>query len=118
MENETVHRTTSEVAENHISAVLRGDPKQMAYDYAAHAVLERGGTIYKGITEIQEYFNTVPERLGSAEIFFDKLIIENEKATFFWRMVGDTLIAAGKDILTIENGKITHQVVHLDSQDF
>ena len=33
-------------------------------------------------------------------------------------MVGDTLIASGQDVLTIQNGEITHQVVHLDSQDF
>ena len=118
MENEAAHRTTSEVAENHISAVLGGDPKQMADDYAEHAILERGGVTYRGKGKIQEYFRTVPKRLGSAQIFFDKLIIEGEKATFFWRMVGDTLIASGQDVLTIQNGEITHQVVHLDSQDF
>ncbi|MBJ86761.1 MAG: hypothetical protein CL461_00775 [Acidimicrobiaceae bacterium] len=118
MGNEAAHRTTSEVAENHISAVLSGDPKQMAEDYAVHAVLERGGTRYKGITKIEEYFQTVPDRLGSAEIFFDKLIVEGERATFFWRMVGETLIASGKDILTIQKGEITHQIVHLDSEDF
>ena len=54
----------------------------------------------------------------SISIFFDKLIIEGDKATFFWRMVDDTLIASGQDILTIQNGEITHQVVHLDSEDF
>jgi len=118
MENEAAHRTTSEVAENHISAVLGGDPKQMADDYAEHAILERGGDTYRGKAKIQEYFRTVPERLGDAQIFFDKLIIEGEKATFFWRMVGDTLIASGQDVLTIQNGEITYQVVHLDSQDF
>ena len=118
MGNEAAHRTTSEVAENHISAVLDGDPKQMAYDYAEHAILERGGVTYSGKDKIQEYFLTVPKRLGSAQIFFDKLIIEGDKATFFWRMVDDTLIASGQDILTIQNGEITHQVVHLDSEDF
>ena len=73
MENEAAHRTTSEVAENHISAVLGGDPKQMADDYAEHAILERGGVTYGGKDKIQEYFRTVPKRLGSAEIFFDQL---------------------------------------------
>ena len=48
MENEAAHRTTSEVAENHISAVLGGDPKLMADDYAEHAILERGGGTYGG----------------------------------------------------------------------
>ena len=48
MGNEAAHRTTSEVAENHISAVLGGDPKQMADDYAEHAILERGGVTYRG----------------------------------------------------------------------
>ena len=107
MGNEAAHRTTSEVAETHISAVLGGDPKQMADDYAEHAILERGDATYRGKGKIQEYFRTVPKRLGSAQIFFDKLIIEGEKATFFWRMVGDTLIASGQDILSSAAQTIT-----------
>ena len=86
MENETAHRTTSEVAENHISAVLGGDPKQMADDYAEHAILERGDVIYRGKDKIQDYFRTVPKRLGSAQIFFDKLIINESNYLYVYAL--------------------------------
>tara|TARA_X000001036_G_C20120221_1_gene578976 strand:- start:68 stop:424 length:357 start_codon:yes stop_codon:yes gene_type:complete len=118
MDKEAATRTTSEVAKDHISAVLGGDPKQMAADYAANAILERGDMAYDGIHQIQAYFQTVPARLGDAEILFDKLTVEGEQAVFHWRLLGNSLEVSGKDVLTIRNGEITHQVVLLNAEDF
>ena len=65
--------TPQEVAEKHLTAVKGGDPSQMAEDYADDAVLVRGNDVYTGKEEIFEYFNGVPERLGSGVIEFLKL---------------------------------------------
>jgi len=111
-------RTPEQVAQDHITAVLAGDPKQMADDYSNHAVLHRGEDIHNGIEEIRKYFQTVPERLGDSRIIFDKLTVEGSKATFYWRIIDEVTIASGTDYLTIENGEIIHQVVQLNSSDF
>ena len=112
------NRTPEQVAQDHITAVLAGDPKQMAADYSKHAILERGEDRHTGIEEIQTYFETVPERLGNSQIHFDKLLIDGIQATFFWRIVGENVEASGTDFLTIQNGEITHQTVKLNSSDF
>ena len=112
------NRTPEQVAQDHITAVIDGDPKQMAADYSKHAVLERGEERYAGIREIQTYFETVPDRLGNSQIHFDKLVIDGTQVTFFWRIVGEDIEASGTDLLTIENGEITHQSVRLNSSDF
>ena len=62
--------TPQEVAEQHISAVLGGDPVLMAADYAYDAVLIRGDKIYNGKDEILDYFKSVPERLGNDRLEF------------------------------------------------
>ena len=111
-------RTPNEVAQDHITAVLAGDPKQMAADYAHNAVLERDEGTYSGIREIEDYFLTVPKRLGESIIYFDQLIIEGSTATFFWRIVGERLEVSGTDVLTITNGEITYQKVNLNTPDF
>ncbi len=118
MTSQKPNRTPEQVAQNHITAVLTGDTKQMAADYSKDAILERGGDIYTGIKEIQAYFQTVPSRLSNAQIYFDKLLIDGTQATFFWRIVGENIEASGTDLLTIQNGEITHQSVKLNSSDF
>jgi hypothetical protein len=118
MEGEQPFRTTHQVARDHITAVLSGDPNRMAEDYAHNACLERAGDVYEGIKAIQSYFETVPSRLGEAKIHFDRLIVDGDEATFFWRIVGTDLKASGTDVLIIKSGTITNQTVHLNATDF
>jgi hypothetical protein len=118
MEGQQLFRTTQQVAQDHITAVLSGDPNRMAEDYAHYASLERAGEVHEGIEAIQSYFETVPSRLGKAQIHFDRLIIDGDEATFFWRIVGTELEASGTDVLVIKGGAITKQTVHLNATDF
>ena len=118
MEEEQLFRTTQQVAQDHITAVLSGDPNRMAEDYAHNACLERAGEVYEGIEAIQGYFATVPNRLGNAKLHFDRLIVDGNEATFFWRIIGTGLNTSGTDVLTIKGGAITKQTVHLNATDF
>jgi len=110
--------TPQEVAEQHITAVLGGDPVLMAADYAHHAVLIRGGEIYNGKAEILEYFKSVPERLGNDKLKFLRFNVAGDEVTFAWQIVGDTIKASGQDILVISNGLIIKQEVFLSDSDF
>ena len=110
--------TPQEVAEKHFTAVKGGDPSQMAEDYADDAVLVRGNDVYTGKEEIFEYFNGVPERLGSGVIEFLKLEVNETTAYFSWKITDDQKIICGKDILTIKDGQIQHQEVTLLTEDF
>jgi len=106
------------VAEQHITAVLGGDPVLMAADYANHAVLIRGDEIYNGKNEILDYFKSVPERLGNDKLEFIKFNVRGDEATFSWQIVGDTIKASGQDVLVISDGFIIRQEVFLLDSDF
>jgi ketosteroid isomerase-like protein len=110
-------RTVEAVARDHLDAVREGDPTAMAADYAADAELHRGGEIRHGRGMIEAYFRTLPERLGDAVVVFDELTVEDDTATFRWHIEGGTE-ASGTDVMTIHDGLIVRQVVHLDSTDF
>ncbi|MEG3586736.1 MAG: nuclear transport factor 2 family protein [Actinomycetota bacterium] len=110
--------TPQEVAEQHISAVLGGDPVLMAADYAYDAVLIRGDKIYNGKDEILDYFKSVPERLGNDRLEFTRFNVCGDEATFSWQIVGDTIKASGQDVLVISDGLIIKQEVFLSNSDF
>ncbi|MEC7530910.1 MAG: nuclear transport factor 2 family protein, partial [Actinomycetota bacterium] len=73
---------------------------------------------YTGKEEIIEYFNGVPERLGSGVIEFLKLEVNETTAYFRWKITDDQKIISGKDMLTIKDGQIQHQEVTLLTEDF
>lgn len=112
-----MNKTVDEVARSHLDAVRGGEPAAMAVDYALDAELLRAGEIHKGQSAIEIYFRTVPSRLGDAVVVFDELTIDGETATFRWHLEGGAE-ASGTDVLTIRDGLIVRQVVHLDKADF
>lgn len=116
-EEQGVSETVDDVARRHLDAVRVGEPEAMAADYAPAAQLDRGGEIHRGRSEIEAYFRTVPSRLGDAVVVFDELTIDGETATFRWHLEGGA-DASGTDVLTIREGLIVRQVVHLDKADF
>ena len=110
--------TPEEVARQHITAVLGGDPVLMAADYADHAVLIRSDEIYNGKDEILDYFKSVPDRLGNNKLEFLRFSVCENEATFSWQIVGDTIKASGQDVLVISDGLIVKQEVFLSDSDF
>lgn len=90
----------------------------MAADYSADAVLERGDEVHRGRLAIEAYFETVPQRLGSARVVFDSLDVDGDVATFTWHLEGGESAASGSDVCTIEDGAIVHQRVSLAGEDF
>ena len=110
--------TPEEVARQHITAVLGGDPVLMAADYAYDAVLIRGDKIYNGKDEILDYFKSVPDRLGNNKLEFLRFSVCENEATFSWQIVGDTIKASGQDVLVISDGLIVKQEVFLSDSDF
>lgn len=89
----------------------------MAADYADTAVLHRGDETHEGREAIEAYFRTVPQRLGSARVVFDRLAVDGDTATFWWHLEGGAA-ASGRDVVVVRDGLIISQVVYLESADF
>lgn len=116
-----MERSAEQVAADHLDAVVGGDPVAMAADYATDAVLERPGERFEGHAAIEAYFRTVPERLAGAAVVFDGLVVDGDVATFRWHLEGlpeGVDPVAGTDTCIVEDGRIIHQRVRLDADDF
>jgi ketosteroid isomerase-like protein len=111
-------RTPEQVARDHLAAVESGDPAAMAVDYAEDAVLERPDATFAGKVAIEQYFTTVPERLGEASVVFDELVVNGPRAVFRWHLEPTATPVSGRDECRIEHGYIVHQRVTLDRDDF
>ena len=117
---ESEARSTREVVEDHLAAVLTGDPAAMAADYATDAVLVRRDAPYAGATVIAEYFTSVPGRLGGGEVCFGERTAEGDgSVSVRWRIAGGPADGtSGRDTFTVAGGLIVHQTVALDDADF
>ena len=104
-------RPAAEVVARHLAAVRRRDPVAMAADYALDAVLERAGERHEGYAAIAAYFDTVPARLAGDELHLDHVGPTEVR----WRIPG---VASGSDTYEVRAGRITRQVVTLDTADF
>ena len=104
-------RPASAVVARHLQAVGRRDPVAMAADYALDAVLERAGVAYDGWAAIADYFDTVPDRLAANELHLDQVGDTEVR----WTIPG---VASGRDLYEVRDGRITKQVVELDTPDF
>ena len=113
-------RSPRQVVEDHLAAVLGGDPAAMAADYAPDAVLIRHDASYEGATVIGEYFTSVPGRLGGGQVRFGERRDEGgDRISVRWRIAGGPGDGtAGRDTFTVAGGFITHQTVALDDADF
>ncbi|MCY3635191.1 MAG: nuclear transport factor 2 family protein [bacterium] len=104
--------------QDHLEAVHTGDPKAMAADYAADAVLERE-TTYQGKDAISDYFTTVPERLGDGLVEFGEPRLEGALVAVAWTLVGGPGDGtSGTDRFEVADGMIVRQTVTLDGGDF
>lgn len=113
-------RSPREVVEDHLAAVLTGDPAAMAADYAPDAVLVRHDASYEGAAVIADYFTSVPVRLDGGEAQFGERRRESEsRVSVRWSIAGgpgDGI--SGRDTFTVAGGFIVHQTVALDTADF
>jgi limonene-1,2-epoxide hydrolase len=124
-------RSAGEVVDRHLAAVEARDPVAMAADYAPGATIERTGVHLRGYRAIADYFDTVPERLGSNRLTFSRSVRAGGGDTtsdgngdgvdvVSWTIVdqrGD-VVATGRDRFTVVDGRIVAQAVQLDSDDF
>lgn len=117
---ELTGRSPRAAVEDHLGAVLTGDPAAMAADYAPDAVLVRHDASYEGAAVIAEYFTSVPERLGGGEVRFGERRGEGEgRVSVRWRIAGGPGDGtSGRDTFTVAGGFIVHQTVALDDADF
>jgi len=113
-------RTVRQVVEDHLAAVLGGDPAAMAADYAPDAVLVRHDASYDGAAVIAEYFTSVPQRLGGGEVVFgERRDAGDDSISVRWRISGGPGDGtSGCDTFTVAGGFIVHQTVALDHADF
>lgn len=113
-------RSPRQVVEDHLAAVLTGEPAAMAADYAENAVLVRRDASYEGAAVIAAYFTSVPGRLGSGQVQFGERRDEGEdRISVPWRIAGGPGDGtAGRDTFTVAGGYIVHQTVALDDADF
>ena len=113
-------RTPRQVVEDHLAAVLSGDPAAMAADYASDAVLVRHDSSYGGAAVIAEYFTSVPPRLGGGEVVFgERRDAGDGRISVRWRISGGPGDGtSGCDTFTVTGGFIVHQTVALDDADF
>ncbi len=91
----------------------------MAADYASDATLERD-RLYAGRAAIAEYFSSLPDRLGQGEVVFGRRTLRRDgRISVEWKIAGGRADGlSGVDTYTLADGKIAHQVVHLDGSDF
>ncbi|MXV91169.1 MAG: nuclear transport factor 2 family protein [Acidimicrobiia bacterium] len=117
---ELAGRSTRQVVEDHLTAVLTGDPVAMASDYAPGAMLVRHDASYDGAAVIAEYFTSVPERLGGGEVVFGERRHHSDgSVSVRWRIAGGPGDGtSGCDTFTTAGGFIVHQTVALDDADF
>ena len=118
MSNEQSDFETLAIVKSHLDAVLSGNPAAMAVDYAESAVLIRGTDIYSGITEIENYFKSLPERMRCSKIEFFEPQVSGKIVTFNGKLKIDIAHFEGLDTLVISNGKIVKHLVELLSEDF
>lgn len=113
-------RSPRQVVEDHLAAVLTGDPAAMAADYAPGAVLVRHEASYEGAAVIAEYFTSVPQRLGGGEVVFgERRNAGDGRVSVRWRISGGPSDGtSGCDTFTVTGGLIVHQTVALDDADF
>lgn len=113
-------RPPTDVVERHLRAVKRLDLVAMSADYAIDACLVRGGERFDGLAAIAGYFDTVPARLGDASLEFGTTQTSRAgEVTVPWTIrAGTTTRATGLDTYVVERGRITHQTVALDREDF
>ena len=113
-------RSARRVVEDHLAAVLTGDPVAMAADYGADAVLVRHDSSYVGATVIAEYFTSVPVRLAGGEVVFgERSDHGGGRVSVRWRLAGGPADGtSGRDTFTVVDGFIVHQTVALDDADF
>jgi len=113
-------RPASEVVARHLDAVRRLDPVAMAADYGLHAVLQRPGRAYAGWAAIADYFDTVPTRLGDAEVLFEPIEpLGKDQARVVWRIAAPGGAShSGIDTFSVLAGRITHQLTELHGEDF
>ena len=113
-------RSPRQVVEDHLAAVLTGDPAAMAFDYADNAVLVRHDASYEGTAVIAEYFTSVPQRLGGGDVVFGERRRHSDgSVSVRWRISGGPGDGtSGCDTFTVASGFIVHQTVDLDDADF
>lgn len=113
-------RSPRQVVEDHLAAVLTGDPAAMAADYAPDAVLVRHDASYEGAAVIAEYFTSVPQRLGGGGVVFgERRDAGDGSVSVRWRISGGPGDGtSGCDTFTVTGGFIVHQTVALDNADF
>ena len=113
-------RSPRQVVEDHLAAVLTGDPAAMAADYAPGAILLRHDASYDGAAVIAEYFTSVPQRLGGGEVVFgERRDAGDGSVSVRWRIEGGPGDGtSGCDTFTVAGGFIVHQTVALDDADF
>lgn len=113
-------RSPRQVVEDHLAAVLGGDPAAMAADYAPGAVLVRHDASYGGAVVIAEYFTSVPQRLGGGRVVFgERRNVSDDRISVRWRIEGGPGDGtSGCDTFTVAGGFIVHQTVALDDADF
>ena len=117
---EPAGRSAAQVVEDHLAAVLTGDPVAMAADYGTDAVLVRHDSSYVGAAVIAEYFTSVPTRLAGSEVVFGERSDHGDgRVSVRWRLAGGTADGtSGRDTFTVVDGFIVHQTVALDDADF
>ena len=75
---------------------------------------------YAGWAAIADYFDTVPTRLGDAEVLFGPIEpLGKDQARVAWRVATPGGAShSGIDTFSVLAGRITHQLTELDGEDF
>lgn len=112
-------RSPLDVVRRHMTAVMARDPVAMAADYALDATLERGDDLFVGHGAIADYFDTVPDRLGSSTLEFGAVELASDVVRVPWKIGdGSASRATGLDTYVIVQGRIARQTVELSGADF
>ena len=108
-------RSPREVVEHHLRAVARGNPSEIADDYAEDTVLDRPGQTLRGRATLEAYFECVPGRLAGRRLEQHIESVDGATVRVRWRIADGP---SGSDLYVVEDGRILRQEVTLDADDF
>lgn len=107
-------RSTEQVFQDHIRALLNGDFPALMADYAADAVLMTMDGANVGKTAIQGYFVNALAALPNFKLSLTGHIVQGDFVLFTWTAVSDVAtVPHGVDTFVIHDDKIRLQTVWL-----
>ena len=113
-------RSTEQVLQDHVSALLSGDLDLIACDYDEDAVIITPGKVVSGHAQIKEYYAAIFQLMGGpGDLEAVSVTTSGTVLLLEWTLDSPHLVVGdGTDTFVIEKGRISYQTVKLGDVRF